>query len=621
MARKVIVIGLDGLEPTIVEEMLQAGELPQLARLRALGGYTRLATTTPAQTPVAWSTFATGVNPGGHGIFDFLRRDPATYLPELALNRYEQKGPFLPPTAVNLRRGIPLWETLSARGIPSIVLRCPCTYPPDALHGCLLAGMGVPDLRGGLGTSTLLSTDPEAKARESEQLVRLQPMEPGSALYRGRLIGPRDPRHRDDLTHPITISVDARSGTATLVTGGDPERVTLEAGVWSGWLRVKFRSGLLSSVAATMRLLLLRTRPHLEIYVSPVNFDPRAPLYPISHPAGYAAELTQALGDSFYTTGMVEDHAGLTNGRFSEETFLAQCEDAMREREAMLRYELDRLREGFLFILFDTPDRVQHMFWRFREPGHPANREDPARCRELARVIEDHYRRCDEVVGEVMRAVDDDTVLFVLSDHGFGSFERGVHLNNWLHTNGYLALRDDARPGATTADFLRDVDWGRTQAYAMGLGSIYLNVAARERDGIVPPAEADALAERLARAIGGLRDPQRAAVAVRGARTRRQLYRGAYASESPDVVVEFNAGYRVSWATALGGFGDTGIEDNTRKWGGDHVVAPALVPGVLFASRPLRDGRAAIADLAPTILSLLGGDAPPGMDGRALMAG
>ena len=193
MARKVIVIGLDGLEPTIVEEMLQAGELPQLARLRALGGYTRLATTTPAQTPVAWSTFATGVNPGGHGIFDFLRRDPATYLPERALNRYEQKGPFLPPTAVNLRRGIPLWETLSARGIPSIVLRCPCTYPPDALHGCLLAGMGVPDLRGGLGTSTLLSTDPEAKARESEQLVRLQPMEPLEVVPEARMACGEEP--------------------------------------------------------------------------------------------------------------------------------------------------------------------------------------------------------------------------------------------------------------------------------------------------------------------------------------------------------------------------------------------------------------------------------------------
>ncbi len=616
-ARKVIVIGLDGLDPAITESLLRAGELPNLARLRRLGGYTRLATTTPAQTPVAWSTFATGVNPGGHGIYDFLRRDPATYLPDLSLNRYEQKGTFLPPTVVNLRHGVPLWERLAERDMASTVLRCPATYPPDPLKGRLLSGMGVPDLRGGLGTATILSADPAAEARESERLV---PLEFDGTRYRGHLIGPRNPRTRSDVVSPVTLVVDRGAATATLETDGDPGRLALRAGEWSEWLRLKFRAGLLTSVYATMRFFLMRTEPHVELYVSPANFDPRAPLYPISHPDHYAGELARALGRSYYTTGMVEDHTGLSNGRFTEAAFLAQCEDVMREREQMMEHELARLGDGFFFVLFDTPDRVQHMFWRFREPGHPANHEAPARIRELSRVIEEHYRRCDAAVGRAMEAMDDETLFLVLSDHGFASFQRGLNLNNWLHDQGLLELRGGAAPRAQTPDFLRDVDWGRTQAYALGLGSIYLNIAGRERDGIVPASDAPTLAARIAAALAGVRDPGRGEVAVLGGQTREQLYRGAYAHESPDVVVEFNPGYRVSWATALGGFGDAILEDNTRKWGGDHIVAPTLVPGVLFSNRPVDADGIGIIDMAPSILEAMGAEPLAVHEGRARIA-
>lgn len=274
-----------------------------------------------------------------------------------------------------------------------------------------------------------------------------------------------------------------------------------------------------------------------------------------------------------------------------------------------MRYELARLREGLFFILFDTPDRVQHMFWRFREPGHPANHEPPARIRELSRVIEEHYRRCDATVGAAMEVMDDETLLLVLSDHGFASFQRGLNLNNWLFEQGLLALRRGERACAATGDFLRDVDWGRTRAYALGLGSIYLNVAGRERDGVVPPDEAQGLADRVAAALTGLEDGERGAVAVLRGRTRRDLYVGGRAHESPDVVADFNAGYRVSWASALGGFGDAMFEDNTRAWGGDHIVAPELVPGVLFSNRPFDGDGIAMLDLAPSILAALG--APP----------
>lgn len=616
LARKVIVVGLDGFEPTIVEAMLQAGELPQLARLRVHGSYTRLATTTPAQTPVAWSTFATGVNPGGHGVFDFLRRDPATYLPDLSLARFEQKNPFLPPHAVNLRRGDAVWDALTAHGVPSAIIRCPGTFPPSRIEGRMLSGMGVPDLRGGLGTSTLLTTDPGAIAKESELVV---PLTRDGERYLGHLVGPRSGRKHRDLTLPISIRVEPSGSHAALYSEGEPRRLELRAGEWSGWLRVRFRAGMLQRASAVVRVLLMRTAPHLELYVSPANFDPRAPLYPIASPGDYAAELAGELSGAFYTAGMVEDHAGLTNGRYDESTFLAQCEDAMREREAMLHHELHRSDRGLVFALFDTPDRLQHMFWRFREPDHPSHEGDPSRCREFARVIEEHYRLCDRVVGDVLEAADEGALVLVLSDHGFTSFRRGVHLNNWLHAHGYLVLRGNETPSAAQGDFLRAVDWDRTRAYALGLGSIYLNLAGREGNGIVAARDGEALAQRICEQLVELQDPADGRAPIVDAKTRSALYHGPFAQESPDVVVNFNAGYRVSWNTALGGFGEALIEDNRRRWGGDHIVAPLLVPGVLFSSRPLASAGAAMVDVAPTILEALGVPVPSAMEGTSLL--
>lgn len=615
--RKVVVVGLDGLDPTITESMLASGRLPHLAALRSRGGYTRLRTTTPAQTPVAWSTFATGVNPGGHGIFDFLRRDPDTYLPDLALNRYEAPSLLLPPRVVNLRRGQPLWDVLGSMGVPATVIRCPCTYPPDHVKGRLLAGMGVPDIRGGLGTATFYTTRRGVAVGESEQVIELHG---DGDVYQTQIVGPRNPRTRTDITVPLTIRVDRGRSRVVLESDGRPASLEVVPGTWSDWLRVKFRSGLLQATAGMLRFFVTSLEPALEVYASPVNFDPSAPMFAVSHPWEYAAELAKAVG-LFHTTGMGEDHAGLINERLDEGAFLSHCELVLAERERMLMFELDRLREGLLFCLFDTPDRVQHMFWRFREPDHPANRGRPAPTPELTCVVEEQYARCDAIVGRVLAEVDDSTLVIVLSDHGFGSFRRGLHLNAWLAANGYLRLRDGIEAGDEAGEFLQHVDWGRTRAYALGLGSIYLNVRGREAEGTVAPEEADDLAAEIARGLTGLRDEARGTTAVRQARCRAELYDGPCAAESPDVVVECADGYRASWTTALGGVPATLFEDNTRKWAGDHIVDPALVPGVLFASRPIAAADPSLVDLAPTILAALGVPAPTQYEGRdALVA-
>jgi predicted AlkP superfamily phosphohydrolase/phosphomutase len=612
--KKVIVIGLDGFEPSIAEPLLDAGMLPHLAALRRRGGYSRVRTTCPAQTPVAWSSFATGANPGRHGIFDFIRRDPQTYLPDFSLNRYEQKATFLPPKVVNLRRGTAVWEHLSQAGIESTILRCPCTYPPDEIRGRMLAGMGVPDLRGGLGTSTFYTAQDGVTAGESENVVCVRP--DGSGVVRTHLIGPRHPKTRADVHCEILLHLEPGAGRVVVRSEGEPRALEVRQGQWSDWLKVRFKLGLLQSVRGMVRFHLVRLEPTLELYASPLNFDPQAPPFPISSPPQYATELQERVG-TYYTTGMVEDHGGLDNGRLDEAAYLDQCQRVLQERAQMMRYELDRLREGLFFCLFDTPDRLQHMFWRFGEKEHPANRGTV--LAESRRVIEEHYRDCDAIVGTALADVDDRTLFVVLSDHGMNSFQRGVHLNTWLHDHGFLALRSGIRPGEEAGDLLRHVDWSRTTAYALGLSGIYLNLRGREAQGIVEREAAAALKGALVKALSELGDPERGAAAIRRVLPSEQVYAGPYADEAPDLLVNFSAGYRASWATALGGVPTGHFEDNLKRWGGDHIIDSELVPGVLFMNRPFRKDGASLIDLAPTILGALGAPGGAAMEGRSLL--
>jgi len=620
--KKVIVIGLDGLEPKIVSSLLEAGELPNLAKLQESGGSSRIRTTYPAQTPVAWATFSTGTNPGGHGIFDFLTRDPKTYLPDFALNYYDKNSKSLIPKIVNARQGTPVWQVLSKAGVPSTVLRCPCTYPPDKLRGQMLAGMGVPDLRGGLGTSTFYSSDANVQAKESENVVHLGS---SNGSIRTHLLGPSSPRTKQDLALEFGIEVNPSSKRVILHSKGKPKTLEVREGEWSDWLRVKFKIGPLQSVKGVVRFYLVRTEPVLELYASPINFDPNVmSLYPISSPPEYAKELAKKLG-TFYTTGMVEDHTGLNNGRFDESAYLQQCDIALRERESMMLYELERFKDGLFFCLFDTPDRVQHMFWRFRENGHPANNGDATA--EMKHVIEEHYRRCDEIVGKALQYCDDQTLFIALSDHGFNSFQRGIHLNTWLYENGFLALRNGMKPGEENTEFFPNVDWSQTKAYALGLSGIYLNLQGREGKGVVKPEESRTVSAAIIKGLTGLKDVDRGTVAVKNVMTRGQVYNGAYSSRSPDLMVNFAEGYRVSWATGMGGVPNGLFEDNIKKWSGDHIIDPALVPGVLFMNQTFRgsnglhnkEATPGLVDLAPTILEALGVPKDPSMETESLL--
>jgi predicted AlkP superfamily phosphohydrolase/phosphomutase len=619
LRRKVIVIGLDGLEPGIVEAMLERRELPNLAKIRAAGSYTRLQTTYPAQTPVAWSSFMTGTNPGGHGIFDFICRDPQTYLPDVALTRFEPpKNMLAQPRVVNRRQGVPLWQLLSKAGIPSTTLRCPCTFPPETLQGRMLAGVGVPDLRGSQSKGTFYTQDRTVTAEENEQLVFL---DPGSEVTT-RVIGPRNTKTSppSDTSCEIRVQVDKAGSKLVIHTGGSPPAIDVPERSWSEWIRFKFKLSMLQSVTGIARFYVRQLLPHVEFYVSAVNFDPAAPMFPISTPGEYAKELSEKVG-LFSTLGMAEDHNGLNNGRLDEAAYLQQCELVLGERERTMRFELDRFSEGLFFMLFDTPDRVQHMLWRFRDREHPGF--EPDLSPQLATRIEEHYRRCDALLSPVLEKVDENTLLIVLSDHGFGTFRRAFDTNTWLWQNGLLALKGSHKPGESQGEGFAGVEWSKTYAYAVGLGGIYLNFKGREGGGILEEGtEAERVRQAIQTGLAGFPDAQTKRPAIRSVFRREQLYSGAFVGNSPDLLVNFHRGFRVSWQSAVGGFSHSLLEDNLRRWSGDHIVDPESVPGILFMNcSPRQDdqAQARIIDLAPTILTYLGVAVPGSMEGASLL--
>ncbi len=257
--------------------------------------------------------------------------------------------------------------------------------------------------------------------------------------------------------------------------------------------------------------------------------------------------------------------------------------------------------------VFDTSDRVQHMFFRHLD-GHGDAR--------WAGVIENLYQRMDRLLGKAMEQIDDQTILFALSDHGFCAFRRAVNLNSWLHYHGYLALTGEA---TESGRYFQGVDWSRTRAYCLGLSGLYLNLRGRESCGIVAPgAEAEILKRELVAKLSGLRDEEHDDVAIRQVYATDRLYRGPYLGAAPDLIIGYNEGYRTSWDAAVGIVTALIIEDNPKAWSGDHCVDPVLVPGVLFSSRKIDSQDPGIEDMAPTALDLFGVTSPAWMDGKSV---
>lgn len=619
----VIILGLDGLDPTLLETFMDQGLLPNFQRLKEEGSYAHLGTTNPALSPVAWSSFITGSNPGRHGVFDFLRRNPKTYLPDLTFTDVEESKPLFQIGSFKFslggtklrphRKGIAFWDVTTEHRIPTTIVRTPTTFPPDKIHGRMLSGFGVPDLRGGQGTFSFYSTDlveTGATGPSGGYVVQLKDQ---SGTMETAILGPRNRAKKEDTKAPMTIKMDSSNSRATITLQGST--FDLQVGKWSDWRKVSFDMGFWTKASGMVRFYLQSVSPRLNLYVSPINFDPRSPAFPISHPASYSKELAESIG-MYHTLGQAEDTWSLNEGRVSEDTFLEQSYQIIQEREAMLLHELGRFEKGLLVCAFDTPDRIQHMFWRLRDTQHPLY--DAKLAEQYKDVFPKLYQSMDRILGKIMKNLDEKTVLMVLSDHGFSEFRTAVHMNRWLKEAGFLHFLQEPKAGETH-EFFANVDWSKSKAYAVGLAGIYLNRAGRERDGIVTAEEAPAVIDQITKSLLELTDPATGQKVVKRLYRRDEVYDGPQIEHAPDLVAGLEEGYRFSWQTALGATPGTLFEPNNKRWSGDHCVDPPYVSGVLLVNRKINTTEPRIIDIAATILKLFEIEAPDSIDGRPLL--
>jgi predicted AlkP superfamily phosphohydrolase/phosphomutase len=506
--------------------------------------------------------------------------------------------PLSQPILELRRKSQPFWKILGKQGIGCTILRIPITFPPEKFDGKLLSAMSTPDLKGTQGSFAQFTTRIDKATYENGSRYPLRRVADG---FEGEVEGPADTFLENETPLRIPFRVVPKNGTFELHWQQRSCRLT--PGESTPWQRLAFRTAIGSKANGMARFLVTETGAEFTMYVSPINIDPERPALPISHPAYYAVYLANLLGP-YSTLGMAEDTWALNEGVIDEDAFLSQAYDIFAERKAMYMEALESTNRGVVACVFDTSDRIQHMFFR-----HLATSD------RHQGTIAKMYQQMDDLVGKTISFVQPDTALFVLSDHGFCAFRRGVNINSWLRDNGYLHLKDGKQE---SGPFFEGVDWDRTRAYALGLGGFYLNLKNREACGIVEPQEAEQLKQEIIGKLNMLRE-ENGDAPIHAVYATRSLYRGPYLDAAPDFVVGYNRGYRCSWDGAVGKVATLALEDNQKAWSGDHCVDPAFVPGVLFSNRKVEATNPGIEDLAPTALALFGLETPGWMECKALL--
>ncbi|GJM25968.1 MAG: hypothetical protein DHS20C16_23830 [Phycisphaerae bacterium] len=637
--KQVIVLGFDGMDPKLSTEMMNQGLLPNFSKLADTGSFKPLGTSTPPQSPVAWTTFTTGTNPGEHGIFDFIHRDPETYSPKFSTSNISTGEVLSIPwghwklpvwgesTLAIARNGRAFWEYLTEAGIDAHVYRMPANYPPSESPGpgefLTLSDMGTPDLTGSPGESSFYTTGSTRHIKNTggakAYTLRIKPV--GGNVATGEFHGPPDalldPNKASDaqlyepITVPFTIFRNKKTDSALIEWEG--ARVLLKAGEWSDWQTINFGFGptvagtATQSMSGKVRMHLRQVKPTIELYVTPVQIDPDAPAMPISIPSDLSAKVSEATGP-YFTQGLPEDTQGLRAGILTRDEFLEQAKLIYEERLRLLDYAIENYSDGLLFFYFGSTDQVAHMFWSAMADSHPAL--TPEESIKYKNTVREVYVEVDKALGKVMTAFPDATIICV-SDHGFADFDRGVNLNTWLIENGYAKLKPDGSRSDTSG-----FDWSATKAYAVGINGLYLNMRGREKHGIVNPIDREDLMNEIRDKLKNFRDPETNRLAIKEVYFADEVYEGDQIIHGPDMQIGYALDYRCGWPTALGGAPKTMLHDNKEAWCSDHCIATDLVPGVIFSNRKVPFPNPDLEDMAPTILSAFGIQPPDTMRGN-----
>lgn len=555
-----LILGFDAFDPARFERLSEAGKLTNLTRYVESGGYARLAVATPPQTEVSWTSIATGLNPGGHGIFDFVHRDPATYTPYVSLlptKRGLFGTQFVPPFKAHT-----IFDKVAEQGFPATAFWWPATFParPESLASTM-PGLGTPDIRGRIGVGTLFSTDKELDKEKKKTPVEVLTRR-GRGRFTGLFRGPASKKRESTADLQIDLIDD---DSARLTIG--KQTVELKKGVWSPILEIPFRVGRFLSTRALTRVILTQIQPDVALYALPLQIHPLHSLWRYAVPRSFVKQTWTECGP-FLTLGWPQDTTALEEQCITDEQFLDLCESIFAIRKGVWAYHLERFHEGILASIFDSLDRVQHMFWRDRPD-----------------IVDDWYVKLDGFVGSVEQHLakqgNGQAKVFILSDHGFSNFDHRVHLNRWLVDRGYLVSKTEVELGK-----LQDVEWSQSQAYAVGLNSLYLNLAGREGQGSVQQDQQETLLEKLRGELQSWQGPDGHSV-IRQVWRRDEVFTGAFAEYGPDLVIGYSPGYRASAETGLGKWEKDALEPNHDHWGADHCIDPQVVPGVLFTNQKL----------------------------------
>lgn len=585
------------------------------------------------------------------------------------------------PCTFNVNQARSFWDYAAEAGVPSIVLDAAEAFDADSPPNArVLHGLGLPDARNDIGQWFIYTSDPARfdprelanKWRSTDTAGTVFLVDEEGGVARAKIYGPKNfwlgqelqeqyeapgeagARQQEAKERLAAMGYSKHGGDFKDVTAGrvsvdleirregdrarvaiDGESQTLAVGQWSDFYSVTFELNWLLRVHAITRVRLIRLDPQVELLVNVLDIDPRHPPFwqAISSPFDFSAELARECG-LFETYGWPTLTMPFKDEEIEPEVLLEDVEFTEHWREKLTHAALARDDWRCLMSVFSTADRVQHMTYQFYDAGHPLH--DPAKAaREtsffgetipLSEAVPAIYRQIDRIIGEVWAKLGPEDTLLVCSDHGFQSFRRQVHLNNWLFENGYLALK----PGLNkdNDEHLRYVDWSKTRVYACGLGFLYLNLEEREPQGIVSREEARALIEEVREKLLAATDPDTGERFCREVYLPRDIHEGEHLDLEADLIPGFAPPYRVGWSTSSGGIhvieaGDGGYRpgpictNNDSNWSGDHLsMALQDVLGIFGSNRKVKIPPEGVRSLqiAPTVLQLLAVEVPPEMD-------